>query len=63
MEPEELAEWSAHARRTGASLDTRLAALDLDLAPLARAWHGAAADGFATGTGSGSTRRRGWSAR
>ena len=47
VEPEALAEWSAHARRTGASLDARLAALDRDLAPLARAWQGAAADGFA----------------
>ena len=47
VEPEALAEWSAHARRTGASLDARLTALDRDLAPLARAWHGAAADGFA----------------
>ena len=56
VEPEALAEWSAHARRTGASLDTRLAALDRDLAPLARAWHGAAADGFAA-------RHRQWRAR
>ena len=48
VEPEALAEWSAHARRTGASLDARLSALDRDLTPLARAWHGAAADGFAT---------------
>ena len=47
VEPEALAEWSAHARRTGASLDARLAALDRDLAPLARAWQGAAADEFA----------------
>src|SRR6185312_7585123 len=47
VEPEALAEWTAHARRTGASLDARLAALDRDLAPLARAWHGAAAAEFA----------------
>ena len=48
VEPEALAEWSAHARRTGASLDIRLAALDRDLAPLACAWQGAAAAEFAT---------------
>ena len=47
VEPDALAEWSAHARRTGASLHTRLAALDGDLAPLAHTWHGAAADRFA----------------
>ncbi len=47
VEPEALAEWSAHARRTGASLDARLSALDRDLTPLARTWHGAAAEGFA----------------
>ena len=47
VEPEALAEWSAHARRTGTQLHARLAALDRDLAPLARTWHGAAADGFA----------------
>jgi WXG100 family type VII secretion target len=46
VEPEALAEWSVHARRTCASLDVRLAALDRDLAALARAWQGAAADGF-----------------
>ena len=47
VEPEALAEWSAHARRTGTSLHSRLAALDVDLAPLAHTWHGAAADRFA----------------
>ena len=47
VEPDALAEWSAHARRTGASLHARLAALDGDLAPLAHTWHGAAADRFA----------------
>jgi ESAT-6 family protein len=46
VEPEALAEWSAHARRTGASLDARLAALDRELAPLVRTWNGPAADGF-----------------
>ena len=46
VEPEALAEWSAQARRTGSRLRGRLAALDSDLAPLARTWHGAAADGF-----------------
>lgn len=49
VEPEALAEWSAHARRTGTQLHARLGALDRDLAPLARSWHGAAADGFAEG--------------
>ena len=47
VEPEALAEWSAHARRSGTQLHARLAALDRDIAPLARTWHGAAADGFA----------------
>ena len=47
VEPDALAEWSAHARRTGSSLHARLAALDGDLAPLAHTWHGAAADRFA----------------
>ena len=47
VEPDALAEWSAHARRTGTSLHSRLAALDVDLAPLAHTWHGAAADRFA----------------
>ena len=56
VEPDALAEWSAHARRTGSSLHARLAALDGDLAPLARTWHGAAADGFAA-------RHRQWQAR
>jgi WXG100 family type VII secretion target len=46
VEPEALAEWSAQARRTGTVLQTRLAALDDGLAPLARTWLGAAADGF-----------------
>jgi WXG100 family type VII secretion target len=47
VEPQALAEWSAQARRTGTVVQTRLAALDDGLAPLARSWHGAAADGFA----------------
>jgi WXG100 family type VII secretion target len=47
VEPQALAEWSAHARRTGTVLQTRLAALDDGLAPLAGTWRGAAADGFA----------------
>jgi WXG100 family type VII secretion target len=46
VEPDALAEWSAHARRTGERLDARLGALDGGLAPLARAWGGAAADEF-----------------
>lgn len=46
VEPEALAEWSAHARSTGTRLHGRLTALDRDLAPLHHAWHGAAADGF-----------------
>jgi WXG100 family type VII secretion target len=48
VEPDALAEWSAHARRTRELLRSRLAALDNGLAPLARTWHGAAADGFVT---------------
>jgi WXG100 family type VII secretion target len=47
VEPEALAEWSAHARRARVSLHTRLAALDDGLAPLAGTWHGDAAEGFA----------------
>lgn len=47
VEPEALAEWSAHARHTGMRLQDRFAALDGDLTPLAHTWHGAAADGFA----------------
>ena len=47
VEPEALAEWSAHARRTGTVLQTRLTALDDALVPLARSWRGTAADGFA----------------
>ena len=47
VEPEALARWSAHARRAGTSLHARLAALDVDLAPLAHTWRGAAADRFA----------------
>ncbi len=53
VEPEALAEWSAHARRAGVRLDARLGALDDGLAPLARAWHGVAAEEF-------STRHRQW---
>lgn len=53
VEPEALAEWSAHARRTGTRLDARLGALDDGLAPLVRSWNGAAADGF-------SARHRQW---
>ncbi len=53
VEPEALAEWSAHARRTGVRLDARLAALDDGLAPLARTWHGVAAEEF-------SSRHRQW---
>ena len=55
VEPEALAEWSAHARRTGTRLEARLGALDDGLAPLVRIWGGAAADGF-------STRHRQWRA-
>ena len=47
VDPDALAEWSAHARRTGTQLDTRLGALDDGLAPLAGTWTGAAADAFA----------------
>jgi early secretory antigenic target protein ESAT-6 len=47
VEPEALAGWSADARRTTASLHQRLGRLDEGLAPLARTWDGAAADGFA----------------
>ena len=47
VDPDALAEWSAHARHTGTQLDTRLGALDDGLAPLAGAWTGAAADAFA----------------
>jgi WXG100 family type VII secretion target len=47
VDPDALAEWSAHARHTGTQLDTRLGALDDGLAPLAAAWTGAAADAFA----------------
>src|SRR5689334_9026764 len=46
VEPEALAEWSAHARHTGMRLQGRFAALEGDLAPLTRTWHGAAAGGF-----------------
>jgi WXG100 family type VII secretion target len=46
VDPDALAEWSAHARRTGMQLDTRLGALDDGLAPLAGTWTGAAADAF-----------------
>jgi WXG100 family type VII secretion target len=51
VDPDALAEWSAHARRIGTRLDTRLAALDDGLGPLAGTWNGAAADAFAAGRG------------
>ena len=46
VEPEALAEWTAHARRTADGLAASLSALDTGLAPLARTWRGEAAEGF-----------------
>jgi WXG100 family type VII secretion target len=48
VEPDALADWSAHARRAGTRLTDRVDALDHGLAPLGQRWSGAAADGFAT---------------
>lgn len=47
VEPEALVEWSAHARRAGTRLESRLTTLDDGLAPLVASWQGAAAEGFA----------------
>ncbi|MDF3049597.1 MAG: hypothetical protein K0R87_1235 [Pseudonocardia sp.] len=53
VEPEALAEWSAHARRTADRLAASLTALETGLAPLVRTWRGEAGEGFGR-------RRRQW---
>ena len=63
VEPEALAKWSAHARRTADRLAASLTALETGLAPLVRTWRGEAGEGFGGAVGSGTTRRRGCSAR